>query len=123
MSLSPLWMAILRRCDPMAEVKWAVSCEIGQNMIREANSKGHSFDVVITDLFLAGSGTGIDLLSSQDVQQTGAVTMLVTVAEQANVRDYFKKLPPETVIVTKPIHLMKCEALIGSLIAGLESTA
>ena len=123
LALHPLWMAILRRCAPSAHVDWAVSCEVAQAKIREAGEKKSPFDLVIADLFLAGSGTGADLLSSKEIRQMAPATMLVSIADKNEMRDYFKKLPDDTIILTKPIHLMKCEAILGPVISGLESSA
>ena len=57
LSLWPMWDVIVKRCIPSAEVRWAVSSEEAKRLINESFEDDMSFDVVISDLFLAGSET------------------------------------------------------------------
>ena len=116
LSLQPIWVEIFRRCSPTIQLDWAVSCETAQKMIRKANDDKSHFDLIVVDLFLAGSRTGIDLIHSSEVAQSKARTMLVSSAETAKIRDFYGDPLLATQIISKPFSVKECERAIRKIL-------
>lgn len=115
LSLWPMWNVIVKRCIPSAEVRWAVSSEEAKRLINESFEDDMSFDVVISDLFLAGSETGLELLRSDEVVRSKASTVLVSMAEIENLTENYQSLLPQTIFITKPLNVVKCERLMSPI--------
>lgn len=115
LSLWPMWEVIVKRCLPSAEVRWAVSSEEAKRLISESFEDDMSFDVIISDLFLAGSETGLELLRSDEVRKSKASTVLVSMAEIDNLTMNYQSLLPETIFITKPLNVVKCERMMGPI--------
>ncbi|MEK6556015.1 MAG: hypothetical protein AABZ31_12290 [Bdellovibrionota bacterium] len=115
LSLWPMWDVIVKRCIPSAEVRWAVSSEEAKRLINESFEDDMSFDVVISDLFLAGSETGLELLRSDEVVKSKASTVLVSMAEIENLTENYQSLLPQTIFITKPLNVVKCERLMSPI--------
>ena len=60
-TFEPFWSAIAERADRNAQVFWATSELEAESMIIAAIEAGRPYNLVITDIFLSGSRTGIDL--------------------------------------------------------------
>ncbi len=75
LSLRPLWESFFGTHYPKAWIDWAVSCEQAMVMILEKNKLRKKYHLIISDIFLAGSGTGIDLMKSKVVRDSGAKTV------------------------------------------------
>lgn len=115
LSLWPMWEVILHRCLPSAQIEWAVSAEEARRMVREASQNQKPFAVIISDLFLAGSGTGVELLQSEDVQLSGASTVLVSMAEIEKMAEDYQGILPKTLFISKPLNVVKCERLMSPI--------
>lgn len=61
----PIWDYIIERASGRARLSWATSAVEADAMIAEAADEGEDFDLVISDIFLSGALTGIDLWQSQ----------------------------------------------------------
>ena len=115
LALQPMWSVILSRHAKGASLDWAVSCEEALRMLRATHDAGESYDLIVTDLFLAGSMTGIDLLQSQEVSRSEASQILVSVAEKEGLDRYQREVPGAT-IIAKPLNVVKCEMAIQSIL-------
>ena len=118
LSLRPLWEVMFRNQPFYPQLEWAVSCEEALKMIRESNLTLEPYHLIITDLFLAGSGTGMELINSKDVIKSGAKKVLVSVSDKDEIQKAFGHLLPETEIISKPLDAKKCENFISSLMRG-----
>lgn len=116
LSLRPLWMAFFRRCCLEPEVTWVVSGEEALRVLRETPN-GQAYDLVISDLFLAGSLTGLDIINSDLVKRSKALTVLVTFADPQDIRQAHLDFQDKTVLIKKPINLVKCESMLKHLVA------
>jgi response regulator of citrate/malate metabolism len=56
-----LWDQIVHRAFGEADVAWTTNVSEAALMIKKAVREGRPFDLVISDVFLSGSRTGIDL--------------------------------------------------------------
>ena len=116
LSLQPIWQEIFRRCSPTIKLDWAVSCEAAQKMVNDSNELKTPFDLIVVDLFLAGSGTGLDLLHSEEVVKSHARTMLVSSAETGKIRDFYGDPLLATQIIAKPFSVKECERAIRKIL-------
>lgn len=56
-----LWENVLRSVNPDIEIDWETSESGAEKLIKQAYLAGHPYDLVISDVFLDGPETGIDL--------------------------------------------------------------
>lgn len=109
LSLRPLWENFFKNNAVKILLDWAVSCEQAIVMITDKNKQRKKYHLIVSDLFLAGAGTGIDLMRSKPVLDSGAKTVLVSSASRDQLVSQFAHMIPETEIITKPLDLKKCE--------------
>jgi response regulator of citrate/malate metabolism len=116
LSLRPLWENFFRYHTESTELEWAVSCEEAIKMVRTANQQALPFFLIITDIFLAGSGTGMELLASDEVLKSKARTILVSVADRDEIIEKFGHQIPTTEVVSKPLDFKKYEPVINNIL-------
>jgi DNA-binding response OmpR family regulator len=61
LAAQPLWERIISLSDPRAIVRWATTEEGAEKLIRERHNLRDEFDVVVADVMLGGTKSGIDL--------------------------------------------------------------
>lgn len=116
MALRPLWSHLFESKFDHITVEWTVSCEEAIKMIQLANINKNPYGLIITDIFLAGSKTGLDLINSEEVIKSGAQTVLVSSVDSREIVKKFSDLIPETVILSKPFDLRKYELILRDLL-------
>lgn len=116
LSLMPFWSVILRRCLKGATVDWAVSCERARELMELADRKQSPYSMIIADIFLAGSDTGLDLLNSPEVERSSALKLLVTSADETALNDGGEWLKPSVAVLSKPLSVPKCERVLESML-------
>jgi DNA-binding NtrC family response regulator len=57
----PLWRHIFNEVSPDVIYRWVGNADAAEYLIRKRASQGMPFDLVISDIFLNGQRTGIDL--------------------------------------------------------------
>lgn len=60
-ALKPLWLSVLDRVAPEAQIDWVLTEEAAERAIRNKIAVGELYDLVIADIFLSGKRSGIDL--------------------------------------------------------------
>lgn len=111
LALEPFWKIVLKRCFEKWTSDWAVSAEEAKRMMSQALHEGVPYSLVISDIFLAGSETGLDLI--QDQEPRAPKFLLVSVAEAERVKDNVARF--DGAVLTKPLNLPKCERAIAQL--------
>lgn len=61
LAFRPLWEKVFEMIDKDVRIDWAVRAEDAENLIRFKYTHGTPYHLVIADISLEGSGTGIDL--------------------------------------------------------------
>lgn len=112
LTIHPLLLSLVSRVFANADIYWNVSAEEAKKMILELKNNNKMIDLIISDLFLAGSDTGIDLLSSQESIETGAKKILITSAQSESIEDCYRHILPDTLFISKPINILKCVSFI-----------
>lgn len=59
----PIWEYIIERADKNSSCDWAGSYQEADFKIKEVFNRGDKYDLIISDIFLSGAKTGIDLWS------------------------------------------------------------
>lgn len=116
LALKPLWENFFRYRTQQVDLEWAVSCEQAMKMVKKANGAQEPYYLIIADIFLAGSGTGMELLKSKDVEVSQAHTVLVSAADRDEILSKFGHLMPKTEVISKPIDFRKYEPIINNIL-------
>ena len=118
----PLWQHILSRSSQDTSITWAVSAEQALTILQKSAIYEIKFDLIIVDLFLAGSETGLSFLNTDAVKQSKAQTILVSAAEKNDLDDYIQKQLRKTKnddiinVIAKPLNVVKCEKVLDELL-------
>jgi response regulator of citrate/malate metabolism len=112
----PFWSLILRRCLNGAKFDWAVSCEQAKEFLSKASQTDSPYSMIITDIFLAGSDTGLDLLNSDEAKNCVAPKVLVTAADEDAVNQSYNWTDQSVAVLAKPLSVPKCERLLESIL-------
>lgn len=107
LAYKPLWAEILQRHlgGHTAEISWAVSAEEAHVQFERAVSSGQVFDFIITDVFLAGSETGLDFIRNIVIaHQKAPPIILISSADKGEVEDIIKTVSGQIDVMTKPIN-------------------
>lgn len=59
----PFWESVLNSCFSSYELDWETTEKGAETLLRHAYRRNRPYDLVVADVFLAGSETGIDLWS------------------------------------------------------------
>lgn len=116
LALKPLWENFFRYRTQQVNLEWAVSCEQAMKMVQKANAAQDPYYLIIADIFLAGSGTGMELLKSKDVETSNARTVLVSAADRDEILLKFGHMIPKTEVISKPIDFRKYEPIINNIL-------
>ncbi len=120
LSQKALWNHVVARMRTGATIEWGVSAEQAKKLIHQSQKSNAPFDLIIVDLFLAGSDTGLDFLKSKEVLSQKAKTILVSAADQFSLESHLKNQLGQTKLITKPLSLAKCERIIRELLDSKE---
>lgn len=118
MALKPIWEKFFRLFSDRLSLEWAVSCEEAIKMVQQANDSGEKFFLIISDIFLAGSKTGIQLINSPEVIASQAKTVLISAADREDVIKNYGKDLPDTLVISKPFNFRVYNPLFRKLLNG-----
>ena len=112
----PLWQHILLRSSKDASITWAVSAEQALTIVQQSAVYELNFDLIIVDLFLAGSETGLSFLNCDEVKKSKAQTILVSAANKAHLDNFVHKQLQNTEVIAKPLNVVRCEKVLNELL-------
>lgn len=114
-TMEALWRYIIDVAKPGAQLQWATTGEAADHLLKESERKGCDYDLVITDIFLGGSRTGLDLWESHAASTSTFMLMSVLSPQRlsllANPRDV-----PLPVYLQKPLDPTQCIETIRALL-------
>lgn len=118
LAYKPLWADILRRNlgSDVAEVHWAVSAEEARVQYEKCVSSGQFFDFIITDVFLAGSDTGLDFVENifADDQEAPPV-ILISSVDKEEVEEIVDTDSRRIEVLSKPINANQFKEVLHRL--------
>lgn len=115
LSQQAFWGAIVGKCIGQVEIDWAVSGEEAKRMI-ENSAKRRPYRLVISDLFLAGSETGFDLLELANELRLDLLFVLVSAAEENRLHAKTQHIRIPHIVLSKPLKAPRCEQVIGDFL-------
>ncbi|WP_413577056.1 response regulator [Bdellovibrio sp. HCB290] len=115
LSLKPLWEHILRRQFTDYHLDWSVSCEEAQKMVSSSIIHESPYALIVTDVFLSGAGTGLDLVRFLARAVKSSPIILVSVVEEDALRDKYGDLLSKMQVLTKPISVPLCDRALDKL--------
>ncbi|MBK7889354.1 MAG: response regulator [Bdellovibrionales bacterium] len=112
LSQQAFWGAIVGKCLRQIEIDWAVSGEEAKRLIEES-AKRRPYGLVISDLFLAGSETGFDLLELANQLRLNLLFVLVSAAEESRLFAKTQHIRIPHIVLSKPLKTQRCEQIIS----------
>lgn len=99
-----IWEHIIHQADPSATMTWATNVTEAKKLLSHAEQDGHPFEMIIADIFLDGSQTGIDLWTDYH-QALHEKFILVSGANHMKIlKKHFHK-ESDPVYLQKPLEL------------------
>lgn len=115
LAYKPLWADILRRNlgGHIAEIHWAVSAEEAKIQYEKSIATKQFFDFIITDVFLAGSDTGLDFVENifADDQEAPPV-ILISSVDKDEVEEIVDTESRRIEVLSKPINANQFKAVL-----------
>lgn len=115
LALRPFWELILRRQFNEYHLDWAISCEEAERMISSSVKYDSTYSLIVTDLFLAGSATGLDLIRFIGKNQEHTPLIMVSSANEEDIRNSYKDTVKNIHVITKPLSVPKIERVLETL--------
>jgi response regulator of citrate/malate metabolism len=110
----PIWDFIIGKADNNARYEWVTSVSEAEYKIDESLKIGYEFDLVIADIFLSDSKTGIDLWQKYYAKLNNKM-ILVSGIEQLKLIKYVGA-DHAPIYLKKPLNIEDCiEAVYGVL--------
>lgn len=117
LSLRPFWDSIMRGRWPEISIQWVLSAETALELL-QSDQKKPPFDILIVDLFLSGSLTGLDVLDAiERASWKNDVEIIVsTMCDPAHLRQSLSPAHNGVKILAKPYDVRQCiSAVMGAL--------
>lgn len=113
-TFKPLWTSVIKQCLPDAQLDWVQTEEAAERLIQLRRNNGQKYDLIISDIFLSGKKTGIDLWS----RHSSATDNFIFVSSLS--RDTFFSLVPQKegsdpIYLQKPLRVSLCIDVIRQL--------
>lgn len=113
-TFEPIWDHILTSVDPKIEFFWAETPMQAQELIYKSKNEGWAFDLIVSDIYLSSSITGIDLWNRFGNQDNFLLISSIDnykLIEQAKSKG--KVAPP---YIQKPLDEKECAKIVKALI-------
>lgn len=115
-SFEPLWRQVFHKVDPEIEYSWCTTANEAQKILENTFREGECWDLIITDIFLTGSRTGLDLW--QGCGEPAENMIIVSSVEYSKVLDYVGPTSTPPIYLKKPLKISECVSAIQELIGG-----
>lgn len=116
LSQKPLWNSVISRFSNSTEIEWVVSSEQAKKLMATSKNDSTPYDLIIVDMFLAGSDTGLDFLKSKEVRDMATKTILVSAADKDSLETHMKRESRNTKVIIKPLNIEKCTQALKEIL-------
>lgn len=113
-TFEPIWDHIISNAGKDIEFYWASNPIEAQEMIYRSKVEGESYDLIISDIYLSSSITGIDLWNRYGANDNFLLISSIDnfkLIEQAKQKG---KIPPP--YIQKPLNEKECTKIVSSLL-------
>lgn len=113
-TLETIWEQIILRVNPFALVDWATSATQGTQLIQASLSDDAPYDLIICDIFLSGTKTGIDLWTHYH-EKFGGKFILVSSVSALKVQQLFVG-DDHPIYIQKPFNIRDAGVIVEDLL-------
>lgn len=106
-TMEPLWAYILEKVDNKNAYEWVASEGEAERKIEDSLLDGQHFDLVISDIFLSGTRTGLDLWRRFSEPLRGKL-ILMSAVTKIKFQNYLGTSPTAPVYIQKPLDIHDC---------------
>lgn len=118
LSIEPIWDYIITKADHNATYEWAITEKDAAELIETSISQGRPYDLVVSDIFLEGEHTGLDLWNRYHKALEGRI-ILVSSLDYNKMSRYLGHEDETPLYLKKPLVPHECiEAIYGMLHVG-----
>ena len=107
--LQVILLQILRRLDPEMEITWTTSARLAINKLSDKE-----FDLVLVDIFLDGSATGLDLIRCVETRHPYTPMVIMSGMPYDDFIKALGKKTPSSPFIPKPLDTGKCIQVLGA---------
>jgi DNA-binding NtrC family response regulator len=109
---------IIHSVDPEAKVDWVENAEVAALTLVQESSAGRPYDLIISDVFLAGKLTGIDLFKIYHEFKAYPPMVLTSSMGVPRFLEAFGKYLLIPTFLPKPYYVEECREIIQRFLAG-----
>jgi len=110
-SIELLWQVLLKKIGIKFKIDWVTNEVDATAMIAGLVGQGLFYDLVITDIFLSGSGTGLDLWKKATPSQRSRF-VIISAADQDKIVEHLKDQYSQPKFLRKPLDLDESMKLV-----------
>ncbi len=107
LTTEPLWEHIIRLASPNASFDWATSALEAEQNIEDLAQKGLYYDLVISDIFLEGEKSGVDLWKDYQGPLKGRMIIISSI-DQKQFAEYCGDIKNLPIYIRKPLQVGDC---------------
>ncbi len=112
-TMEPIWKYVIERAVPGASIKWVTTEEAAEKIIAHRLHTSEEFDLIISDIFLSGSRTGIDLWKRYG--SSNSQFLLMSAVSPTKFAKLVGDAEPSPLYVQKPINPIACIDTISEM--------
>jgi response regulator of citrate/malate metabolism len=117
LSYEPIWRKVFEEVNPEIEYSWCTSAGEAQKVLEKTLAEGEFWDLVIVDIFLSGSRTGLDLW--QRCGEPVENMIIVSSVEYGKLLDYIGDSERPPIYLKKPLNLKECVSVVSEVLDGI----
>lgn len=117
LALKPLWELISRRNFGPSNLDWAVSADEAEKLFQKSVQNNTPYALVVVDVFLSGSDTGLDFIKNTRSQGHKTPVILVSSISEADLKKTYDAVLNPVAVLTKPLSVPRCERLLESILS------
>lgn len=108
----PIWTYVVNRVDSKARLDWATSEPEAEAKIKKAALDRDPYDLIIADIFLSGSKTGLDLWRRFG-RGMGDRFIVISAVDKEKLNRYLEKENDVPLFIKKPLNVDECIAAVS----------
>lgn len=113
LTLKSFWSHILNDMYKKNKIDWASSEEEAETLIRNRFIKGKPYDLVISDIFLAGQKTGIELWLN--LAEAAHQFLFVSVLAENRFEQLMRGMGTQPLFLQKPLRASACKEALATM--------
>lgn len=114
LSLRPIWEHLLFCHFVNFDMDWAIDCVSAEDFYLKTKKSSRRYDLIIIDMFLSGSETGLDFLNFLESQQEQSQILLVSSSDSNKLKSVTGDLKLKIDFLPKPFRITQIDKLLDS---------